>query len=80
MKKLLKGFLALGAFLISTLPMLASEANLVVPAIKEDNFNYNLLIVGIVIAAGAAVGGFFLYRKYKLQILQMLKKLRKPQE
>ena len=35
------------------------------------------IIVGIAIAAGAAVGGFFLYKKYKPQILQ---KLQKPQE
>ena len=65
MKKLFKGIFALGALLISTLPMLASEANLVVPAIKEDNFNYNLLIVGIVIAVLGAIFGLVEYAKIK---------------
>ena len=65
MKKLFKGIFALGAFLISTLPMLASEANLVVPNIKEDALSYNLLLAGIAVAVIGAVFGLVEYIKIK---------------
>ena len=65
MKKIFKGIFALGALLISTLPMLASEANLVVPNIKEDTLSYNLLLAGIAVAVVGAVFGLVEYIKIK---------------
>ena len=56
MKKLFRGVLALCTLLLTTLPMFASEANLVVPNIKEHPLSYNLLLIGIVVAV---IGSIF---------------------
>ena len=65
MKKLFKGFFALSALLLSTLPMFASEASLVVPDIKSDSLSYNLLLVGIVVAVFGTIFGLVEYAKIK---------------
>jgi len=65
MKKFFKGFLALGALLLSSLPMFASEASLVVPDIKSDSLSYNLLLIGIAVAIFGAIFGLVEYAKIK---------------
>ena len=65
MKKLFKGVMALGAFLLTTLPMFASEASLVVPNIKEDALSYNLLLAGIVVAVIGSIFGLIEFAKIK---------------
>ena len=55
----------LGALLLSTLPTLASEANLVVPNIKEHALSYNLLLIGIVVAVIGSIFGLVEYFKIK---------------
>ncbi|MBR3604455.1 MAG: hypothetical protein IKL52_00315, partial [Candidatus Gastranaerophilales bacterium] len=65
MKKLFRGVCLLGTLLLSTMPMFASEASLVVPNIKEDPLSYNLLIAGIVVAVIGSVFGLIEYAKIK---------------
>ena len=65
MKKLFKGFFALGALLLSTLPMFASEASLVVPDIKSDSLSYNLLLIGIAVAVFGTIFGLVEYARIK---------------
>ena len=65
MKKLFKGFFALSALLLSTLPMFASEASLVVPDIKSDALSYNLLLIGIAVAVFGTIFGLVEYAKIK---------------
>ena len=65
MKKLFKGVMALGAFLLTTLPMFASEASLVVPDIKGDSLSYNLLLAGIVVAVIGSIFGLVEFAKIK---------------
>ncbi len=65
MKKFFKGFLALGALLLSSLPMFASEASLVVPDIKSDALSYNLLLIGIAVAVFGTIFGLVEYAKIK---------------
>ncbi len=65
MKKLFKGVSLLGALLLSTMPMFASEANLVVPDIKSEPLCYNLLLAGIVVAVIGAIFGLIEYAKIK---------------
>lgn len=65
MKKFFKGISILSALLFSTLPMFASEASLVVPDIKEQPLSYNLLVIGIIVAAIGAVFGLVEYFKIK---------------
>ena len=62
MKKL---FSILGALLLSSIPTLASEANLVVPNIKEHALSYNLLLIGIVVAVIGSIFGLVEYFKIK---------------
>ena len=65
MKKLTKCFMALFAMLGVCIPTYASEASLVVPNIKESPFDYNLLLVGIVIALLGVVFGLIEFLKIK---------------
>lgn len=65
MKKLFKGVSILGALLLSTMPMFASEASLVVPNIKEHPLSYNLLLVGIAVALIGSIFGLIEYFKIK---------------
>ena len=65
MKKLTKCFMALFAMLGVCIPSYASEASLVVPNIKESPFDYNLLLVGIVIALLGVVFGLIEFLKIK---------------
>ena len=65
MKKLFRGVCLLGTLLLSTMPMFASEASLVVPNIKEDPLSYNLLVAGIVVAVIGSVFGLIEYAKIK---------------
>jgi len=65
MKKLFKGISMLTAFLFTTLPMFASEANLVVPDIKENALSYNLLLIGIGVAIIGSIFGLIEYAKIK---------------
>ncbi|MBR5304636.1 MAG: sodium-translocating pyrophosphatase [Candidatus Gastranaerophilales bacterium] len=55
----------LGALLLSTIPTFASEANLVVPNIKEHPLSYNLLLIGIVVAVIGSIFGLVEYFKIK---------------
>ena len=61
MKKI---FFTIMAFLMS-LPVFASEANLVVPDIKSDATSYNLLLVGIAVAVVEAIFGLVEFARIK---------------
>ncbi len=64
MKKLKNYLFALFA-LITTAQSFASEANLIVPDIKQDNFSYNLLLTGILIAVLGVIFGMGEFLKIK---------------
>jgi len=61
MKKFIFTILAL----IMTLPTFASEANLIVPVIKDDSMSFNLLLVGIGVAIVGAIFGLIEFAKIK---------------
>ena len=61
MKKLQAVFM----LLLSCLPTIASEADLVVPNFKDDPFSFNLLLVGIVVALIGAIFGLIEFAKIK---------------
>ena len=63
--KLFKSILVLTMLLIQAVPALASEANLVVPDIKSNPFNFNLLLIGIGVAVVGAIFGLVEYLKIK---------------
>ena len=65
MKKTFKSISMLTALLLSTMPMFASEASLVVPDIKSHGLSYNLLLIGIVVAVIGAIFGVIEYLKIK---------------
>ena len=52
-------------FLTAILPSFASEANLVVPDIKSDAANFNLLLMGIVVAVIGSIFGLIEFLKIK---------------
>ncbi len=52
-------------FLTAILPSFASEANLVVPDIKSDAANFNLLLIGIVVAVIGSIFGLIEFLKIK---------------
>ncbi|MCQ2398942.1 MAG: sodium-translocating pyrophosphatase, partial [Clostridia bacterium] len=55
---------ALAVFLVAGASF-AGEADLIVPDLKTDPFQYNLLLVGIVISALGLIFGLFEYSKVK---------------
>ena len=61
MKKFFTAFM----LLLSSLPTIASEADLVVPNFKTDAFSFNLLLVGIGVALVGAIFGFIEFIKIK---------------
>ena len=67
MKKLTcsKTFLALLVALMFSGASFAGEADLVVPNLKEDAFQYNLLLIGIAISVAGLLFGLFEYFKVK---------------
>ena len=52
-------------FLTAILPSFASEANLVVPDIKSDAANFNLLLIGLVVAVIGSIFGLIEFLKIK---------------
>ncbi len=65
MKNFSKSVFALGMFLFSAIPSIASEASLTVPNIKDDSLSYNLLLVGIAVAVVGALFGLVEFIKIK---------------
>ena len=63
MKKILSSVAFILTFIFSSLPTLASEADLIVPNFKDDPFNYNLLLVGIGVAILGAIFGLIEFAK-----------------
>jgi len=61
----MKKFIFTALALLSTLPVLASEANLIVPNIKDDPSNFNLLLIGIGVAIVGAIFGLIEFAKIK---------------
>ena len=58
--------ISLCAFLISAVPVLASEADLVVPNIKALSLDsYNLLLIGILVSAAGVIFGLIEFLKVK---------------
>ena len=61
----MKKFIFAAFMLLSALPSLASEANLVVPNFRDDASSFNLLLIGIAVAVIGAIFGLIEFAKIK---------------